>query len=82
MLLHALHAPRVGADPVTSERVRLDGEARVPGLVAAAQGRPQTAYRAWVEHALLCADCVSLDAQCEAAQKLWAAFREARGTRP
>jgi len=54
----------------------------VPWLAIAAAGRTQTAYRAYLDHAQYCADCLALNAQCEAAQKLWAAFREARGARP
>lgn len=50
----------------------------VPRLGAAAAGRTQTPYRRYFNHVYGCRKCVALNAQCEAAQKLWAAFREAR----
>jgi hypothetical protein len=51
----------------------------VPRLAVAAIGRSQTAYRRYLDHAHGCADCVALDARCDAAKTLWAAFREERG---
>lgn len=52
--------------------------AMVPVAVAAAEGRVQGAYRAYLDHAQGCADCEALQGRCEAAEGLWVAYREAR----
>lgn len=72
----AADQPAVGAYVATRTGVI------VPRLAVAAAGRSQTAYRAFLDHAQECPDCQPKDARCEAAQKLWTAYRQARGTQP
>ena len=54
----------------------------VPRLATATAGRSQTAYRAYLDHAQDCADCAGEGGLCETGQKLWTAYRGARGTQP
>lgn len=57
-------------------------EATRTGLIlprlAAAAGRSQTAYRAYLDHAQECPGCRPRGARCDAAQELWDAYRQAR----
>jgi hypothetical protein len=62
---------------VKGERVRLDGDEAIPGLVVAVQGRTQTAYRAYLDHAMECAAC-SRGGRCEAGEAMWTEYADSR----
>jgi hypothetical protein len=74
----ALQALCVGGGGVTSERVQLDGEARIPGRVVSALGGLQAAYRAYLDHSQSCVACAPRGARCEVATMLWTTYRGLR----
>lgn len=78
MPLRALHRLRAGGGRVSREQVQLDGGAAIPGLVVAAQGRPQKAYRAWYRHAVACPVCLRESDGCDVSAGLWAAYESER----
>jgi hypothetical protein len=45
----------------------------------ALEGAAQTAYRAYLDHRPGCQQCAQSTLQCKTAEKLWEAYRTARG---
>ena len=48
-------------------------------LGIAAEGKAQSAYRAYLDHMRDCEECPQSLFQCETAASLWGLYREARG---
>jgi hypothetical protein len=69
----------IGGERMTRKRAngeQLDvggDEARIPTRIAVAVGRSQTAYRAYLDHAMECAGC-SRGGRCEAGEALWSEY--------
>ncbi|MFD5078039.1 hypothetical protein [Streptomyces sp. NPDC058371] len=54
------------------------GGGHMQAVVSSRYSRTQTAYRAYLDHSMLCDDCEYGEERCAVARELWLTYREAR----